>query len=124
MTTTIDVYESNNSTLVGEITAGQWARVRVAAVANLAGSGELAVPRVVAAGATNPALATLKPGRIVRVLVDGVQAGAFTVEQPDETVLSPSEEGGELLTVKGREPLAARFDKVRWYPDRGLGRKP
>lgn len=124
MTVTLEVYEADHSTLVDTIDPGQWTRVRVTDVANLGGGGEVELPNVIAEGAENPALDLLTPGRVVRVVSDGNDIGSFALEQPVTTPLSPREEAGEITVVTGREPMAARFDKVRWHPDHGLGNLP
>ena len=124
MTLTIAVYESDGTTLVDTVDAGQWADSSGAETNSAPGKGTLVLPKVLAAGAVNPAVALMTYGRIIRFLVDGEPISPqFLIEDIEDVPFSPAEESGEVLTVTGRGVLAI-FDQVRWYPDAGLGVLP
>lgn len=123
MTLLVEVYEADNTTLAGTITAGQYRAAAGNETINLRGGGRIELPHWVN-GVANPAIALATPGRIIRFSEDGDDLGQLVIEVPDDTVVAPDSEKGEVLELTGREPLAAALDKVVWYPDRGLDRHP
>jgi len=124
MTLTLQVYANDNTTSVGTIATGEWREARHAEVASAAGlGGPLVIPHLLAAGATNPALALIQTGRVIRFLHDGVCRFAMLIEDRNVTVVSPEEEAGEVTVVTGRGILAAT-DKVKVRPDQGTDELP
>lgn len=123
MTLLVEVYEDDGTTLVDTIVAGQYRAAAGNETINLRGGGQIELPHWVN-GDPNPAVALCTPGRIIRFSEDGDDLGQFVIEIPENTVVAPKSEGGEVLQLSGSEPMAVAFDKVVWYPDRGLDRNP
>lgn len=123
-TVSLKVYESDNTTLVGNIAHGQWRDARWGEANSKAiGCGPVTLPHTLDGGAENPALALIETGRIIRFLVDGTPRGAMLIEDTAVEVVSPREEAGEVTAVTGRSHLAV-LGKVQVRPDMGTGVLP
>jgi hypothetical protein len=122
VTLTLAVYEADSSTLVDTIDAGQWREARWSDINSHPGDFRLLLPHLVA-GVTNPALALLEVGRLIRFSVDAVARFQGLIEDESITVVSDNAEAGEVTVVTGRGSLGV-FDKVQIRPDMGLENRP
>jgi len=123
LTLTLEVYEDNNTTFVDTIDAGQFRNAKWSEIGSQTGHATLTLKNILDAGATNPALALLETGRIIRFVVDGEPRFASLIEDRRIEVVSPKEEAGEITVVTGRGAMAI-LAKVCIRPDRGTGVLP
>lgn len=122
-TLTLEVYESDATTLVGEIEVGQYKAAEFVDVNSEPGTGRIQLPQLIEDGAANPAAALLEADRVVRFLVDGEPVWQLLLEDWDETLIARNEEAGQAVDVEGPGVMGI-FDKVRWLPDAGLDNLP
>jgi len=108
---TVDVYEPNNSTRIGELPF--WKNLRWLDEYNDEGSASIEVPM----GSVD--FKFWEPDNVYRVLLDGNAVFAFRVG--DYTTENVDEDGNRLVSIDGWT-LWSLLDDIAVYPDLGIGR--